>query len=202
MRIAPFLFGLILVADLSGIASAAPINRTHRPWLMMGGHKQREVFSESEPETPQSDSLTPTPSSSDSRSITVENDPRATPEGSKVVKQALKYEGTRYRFGGTGKRGIDCSGLVARIYEDLKYKRVPHASAALYNSGSPVSLSALRPGDLVFFKNTYRRGISHVGIYAGSNKFIHASNRRHGVTVTALSDPYFQIHYAGARRLY
>lgn len=126
----------------------------------------------------------------------------ASPQGDKIVQQALKYRGTRYRFGGTNKKGIDCSGLVARIYEDLKYKRLPHASAALYNSGKPVHLSELRPGDLVFFKNTYRRGISHVGIYAGSNKFIHAANHRTGVIVTAMSDPYYQLHYAGARRLY
>jgi cell wall-associated NlpC family hydrolase len=65
-----------------------------------------------------------------------------------------------------------------------------------------VSLADLQPGDLVFFKNTYRRGISHVGVYAGRNKFIHASNSRLGVTVTPLSDPYYQLHYAGARRLF
>jgi peptidoglycan DL-endopeptidase CwlO len=81
-------------------------------------------------------------------------------------------------------------------------KKIPRASASLYNAGTPVTLSDLRPGDLVFFKNTYRRGISHVGVYAGHNKFVHASNRKLGVTVTALSDPYYQLHYAGARRLY
>jgi len=122
--------------------------------------------------------------------------------GRKIAKQALSYRGARYKFGGTTKKGMDCSGLVARIYADLKMHRVPRVSAALYKSGEPVSLDALRPGDLVFFKNTYKHGISHVGVYAGNNKFVHAANKRHGVIVTSMADPYYQLHFAGARRLY
>jgi cell wall-associated NlpC family hydrolase len=125
-----------------------------------------------------------------------------TDTGHKVVRQALAYKGTRYRYGGTTKRGLDCSGLVARVWSDLKMKKIPRASSALYNSGKPVHLAELRPGDLVFFKNTYKRGISHVGVYAGSNKFVHAAGRHQGVTIAKLSDPYYQLHYAGARRLY
>jgi len=119
-----------------------------------------------------------------------------------VVRQALRYKGTRYRYGGTTKRGMDCSGLVSRVWTDLKMKRIPRASSALYNSGRPIHLAELRPGDLVFFKNTYKRGISHVGVYAGSNKFVHAAGHHQGVTMARLSDPYYQLHYAGARRLY
>ena len=97
---------------------------------------------------------------------------------------------------------MDCSGLVSRVWTDLKMKRIPRASSALYNSGRPIHLAELRPGDLVFFKNTYKRGISHVGVYAGSNKFVHAAGHHQGVTMARLSDPYYQLHYAGARRLY
>jgi cell wall-associated NlpC family hydrolase len=122
-------------------------------------------------------------------------------DGNRVVDQAMKYHGTRYRYGGTSKKGLDCSGLISRIFDDLKMQKMPRASAAMYKKGTPVTLNELRPGDLVFFKNTYRRGISHVGIYAGRNKFIHA-NERYGVTITKLSDPYYQLHYAGARRYY
>lgn len=125
-----------------------------------------------------------------------------TKNGRQIVERALHYKGTRYKFGGSSKKGLDCSGLVNRVYADLKLKKIPRASNALYKSGKSVKMSELRPGDLVFFKNTYRRGISHVGVYAGRNKFVHASSHKHGVTVTALSDPYFQLHYAGARRLY
>ena len=123
-------------------------------------------------------------------------------KGQQVVRQALHYKGTRYKFGGASKKGMDCSGLVSRVWTDLKLKKLPRASSALYNSGKPVHLAELEPGDLVFFKNTYKPGISHVGVYAGSNKFVHAANRRKGVTITRLSDPYYQLHYAGARRLY
>jgi peptidoglycan endopeptidase LytE len=91
---------------------------------------------------------------------------------------------------------------VARVWDDLKMKKIPRVSSALYHSGKPVHLAELRPGDLVFFKNTYKPGISHVGVYAGNNKFVHAANHRKGVTITRLSDPYYQLHYAGARRLY
>ena len=196
---------LILLAEMALPVHASPIRRTHRPWLMIGGR--------SEPSP--SASLLPLPEGEGLRQrdkvkgvgspeglATGRRPDEGPPQGNQVVNQALKYKGTRYRFGGTNKKGIDCSGLVARVYEDLKMKRVPRMSAALYNSGKPVHLSELRPGDLVFFKNTYRHGISHVGIYAGSNKFIHAANHRTGVIVTAMSDPYYQLHYAGARRLY
>jgi cell wall-associated NlpC family hydrolase len=125
-----------------------------------------------------------------------------TDTGHKVVRQALKYKGTRYKFGGTTKRGLDCSGLVDRVWSDLKMKKIPRASSALYNSGKPIHLAELRPGDLVFFKNTYKRGISHVGVYAGNNKFVHAAGKHKGVTIARLSDPYYQLHYAGARRIY
>jgi len=97
---------------------------------------------------------------------------------------------------------MDCSGLVSRVWSDLKMKKIPRVSSALYNSGRPVHLSELRPGDLVFFKDTYKPGISHVGVYTGNNKFVHAANHHKGVTIARLSDPYYQLHYAGARRLY
>jgi cell wall-associated NlpC family hydrolase len=124
-------------------------------------------------------------------------------KGEKIADQAKRYKGVRYRFGGDSKsKGFDCSGLVRRVYNDLSLKKLPRTSSQLFTMGDPVGLNELRAGDLVFFKNTYKRGISHVGVYAGNNKFIHAQNRRRGVTATSLADPYYQLHYAGARRLY
>ena len=121
--------------------------------------------------------------------------------GRRLARVALRYKGARYRFGKASKKAMDCSGLVTRAYQDMKSKKLPHSSSALYRMGKPIKMSELRAGDLVFFKNTYRKGISHVGVYTGGNRFVHARNRRFGVTVTKLSDPYFQLHYAGARRL-
>jgi len=211
---------LIFVAACGIDQPVCAARHPHRPWLMLHSGHAPEI-------TPARRSAPPVSRAAFSRrtraarmkspahpaggpSMARANGPALAPSsethpdkvGAQVVSQALSYRGTRYRFGGTTKRGLDCSGLVARVYEDLKRKRGPRVSSALDRSGKPVALSNLRPGDLVFFKNTYRRGISHVGIYAGHNKFVHAADHRHGVIVTALSDPYFQLHYAGARRLY
>lgn len=123
--------------------------------------------------------------------------------GNAVARQAMRYRGSDYVFGGKSKdKGFDCSGFVLRIFNDLKLRQLPHTSSAIYQHGRNVRLSELRAGDLVFFRNTYKRGISHVGIYVGRNKFIHASNSRKGVIITPLSDTYYQLRYAGARRLY
>jgi cell wall-associated NlpC family hydrolase len=170
---------LFLTLPLVLATSAFAERLAHRPWLSHSSSAADNDTSE-------------TKAASDNK----------TDAGHKVVRQALRYKGTRYRMGGTTKRGMDCSGLVARVWSDLKLKKIPRASSALYNSGKPVHLAELRPGDLVFFKNTYKKGISHVGVYAGNNKFVHAAGRHQGVTIAKLSDPYYQLHYAGARRLY
>lgn len=198
------LIASILVVELASGAFAAPIKRAHKPWLMIGGSAQETVTPA--PSTPARPRTVTRPRRERvvraSRPRRIATEPHETPTGRRVADQALKYKGTRYKFGGNNKRGIDCSGLVARVFEDLKLKKVPRMSSALYKSGTAVGLNELRPGDLVFFKNTYRRGVSHVGVYTGNNKFVHASNERRGVTVTRLSDPYYQLHYAGARRLF
>lgn len=210
MKRAVLLIALILVVESSSMAFAAPMKRKHKPWLMIGGG--RPAVEASEPTVEPARAAAPVARrrpepvkrvhrvarAQEARASKVQADEK----GDKVAKQALRYKGTRYKFGGNSKRGIDCSGLVAKVFEDLKLKKIPRASSALFNSGTAVTQKDLRPGDLVFFKNTYRRGISHVGVYTGNNKFVHAANSRRGVTVTPLSDPYFQLHYAGARRIY
>lgn len=117
-----------------------------------------------------------------------------------LVSRALSYRGARYRRGGESSAGFDCSGFVKYIYS-LSGVKLPHDSRAMYNVGIPVDRPALQPGDIVFFANTYRRGISHVGLYIGDGKMIHASTHRRGVRVDSLADSYFQRHYVGARRI-
>jgi cell wall-associated NlpC family hydrolase len=182
-----------------GPSVAAP--KKHHPWLMVGKHT---ASSSSSPAVSGRGSIISAQKQKiDSPPVAARNDvKKGDTQGRRVVQQAMRYKGTRYKFGGTTKRGMDCSGLVARVWEDLKMKRVPRMSSALFHSGQPVKMGDLRPGDLVFFKNTYKHGISHVGVYTGNNKFVHAANRRLGVTIASLSDPYYQLHYAGARRLY
>jgi cell wall-associated NlpC family hydrolase len=117
----------------------------------------------------------------------------------RLVGQAMTYLGTPYRMGGTSRRGLDCSGLVGAIYGEQGMD-LPRTAAEQFHEGVAVAESDLRPGDLVFFRDTYKRGISHVGIYIGDGRFLHAAGRRHGVIVSELSRPYYHLRFAGARR--
>jgi cell wall-associated NlpC family hydrolase len=117
----------------------------------------------------------------------------------RLVEQAMTYLGTPYRRGGTTRRGVDCSGLVGAVYGEQGLD-LPRTAAQQFAEGVAVAASDLRPGDLVFFRDTYKRGISHVGIYIGDGRFLHAAGRRHGVIVSELSRTYYRIRYAGARR--
>lgn len=121
------------------------------------------------------------------------------PANSNVVRTALAYCGTRYRSGGTSRGGFDCSGFVRYVYSKYGLK-LPHSSAAQARLGVSVSKSELKAGDLVFFQ-TNGRSISHVGIYMGGGKFVHASNHGRGVTTDSLSSSYYAPRYRGARRV-
>jgi cell wall-associated NlpC family hydrolase len=125
---------------------------------------------------------------------------RLTTRLKRLVEQAMTYLGTPYRMGGTSRRGLDCSGLVGAVYGEQGLG-MPRTAAEQFAEGVPVSAGELRPGDLVFFRDTYKRGISHVGIFVGDGHFIHAAGRRQGVIVSELSRPYYRLRYAGARRL-
>lgn len=128
--------------------------------------------------------------------------PAAAPSssGGSIVSVAMRYIGYRYRFGGTTPAGFDCSGFL--------YYVVNHAGIGIsrdmysqYNSGTHVSSNNLQPGDLLFFSNTYKRGLSHAGIYIGNGKFVHAENESTGVTVSALWSAYWASHYTSAVRV-
>lgn len=116
-----------------------------------------------------------------------------------AVRSAMAYLGTRYRYGGSGSRGFDCSGFTMHIYRKHGIY-LPHNSSAQYRVGVPVARHELKPGDLVFFR-TRGRGISHVGIYIGDGKFIHASSSRGRVRIDTLNSGYYQKRYVGARRV-
>lgn len=117
------------------------------------------------------------------------------------VRVAQRYAGTPYVWGGESNTGFDCSGFIMVVMRDLGYKALPHSAAAQFNYGMPIAQALLKPGDLVFFANTYKPGISHVGIYLGHRKFIHAAGTGIGTIVSSLDSPRFQAKYAGARRL-
>ncbi len=117
----------------------------------------------------------------------------------RFVQTALLYQGIRYRWGGMSNRGMDCSGLVARVLRSHGID-APHNSKALYRLGKAVNRKDLQPGDLVFFHTT-RPGISHVGIYIGDGQFIHASSGKGRVRIDRLDQGYYDRRLVGAKRV-
>ena len=122
--------------------------------------------------------------------------------GQEIQAAARKFVGHRYVRGSASPgSGVDCSGFVHYVMKQFGVS-LPRSCDAQFRNGQPVSRSALQPGDVVFFQNTYRRGISHVGFYVGDDKFVHASNSRRGVVIDSLNSSYYAPRYYGARRMY
>lgn len=118
-----------------------------------------------------------------------------------LASYALGLIGVEYRFGGASpERGLDCSGLVQYVFEHVTGVELPRTAKAMSRLGRKIRLDDLEPGDLVFF-NTHRYAYSHVGIYLGDQRFIHAPRKGGEVEVVALSRDYWQKHFDGARRL-
>ncbi|MCB1959346.1 MAG: C40 family peptidase [Rhodocyclaceae bacterium] len=118
-----------------------------------------------------------------------------------MVLFAYGLLGTGYQFGGRNpEAGLDCSGMVSYIVEQVSGKRLPHNAAQIAAQTRPISRHALQPGDLVFF-NTLNRPYSHMGIYLGEGRFIHAPNSRGKVRIEQLANRYFANRFDGARTL-
>ena len=115
-----------------------------------------------------------------------------------IVSLSMNYIGVPYVFGGTSPYGFDCSGYVQYVFANAGIS-IPRTADVQYEVGTPISTTDLVSGDLVFF-STYTYGASHVGIYLGDNKFIHASSSR-GVTIDSLGSSYYSSCYIGARRI-
>lgn len=109
------------------------------------------------------------------------------------------FLGTPYAFGGTTKRGIDCSSLVQQVYRQATGIVLPRTAAGMYQQGKKISQRHLQFGDLVFFGRSVTQ-IDHVGIYSGNQHFFHASSSR-GVIYSELSEKYFRRRYRGAIRI-
>lgn len=118
-----------------------------------------------------------------------------------VVVGALNMIGVRYRWGGnTPDSGLDCSGFVRYVFQDTLGMNLPRRAEEMSRVGEKVSMSNLKPGDLVFF-NTMRRTFSHVGIYIGDNKFVHSPSTGSTIRVDDLDDGYWEKRFTGARRI-
>lgn len=136
-------------------------------------------------------SLLPTTESSDTASTT--ETPSSSSNSGSVVSIGLSYQGVPYVFGGKSPSGFDCSGFIWYVFNQSGRNIGYQTAASLYSSSAKVSSPSV--GDLVFFSNTYKPGISHVGIYIGNNQFVHAGGS--AVQVTSLSNPYWSAHFTG-----
>jgi hypothetical protein len=123
--------------------------------------------------------------------------------GREIVRTAGRFIGKAYRWGGESARaGFDCSGLTMTVYR-LNGLDLPRSSREQFRAGTPIKRSALREGDLVFFATgRHSRRVSHVGIYAGDGRFIHAPGRGKRIRRASLSSGYFKNRYVGARRYF
>ena len=120
---------------------------------------------------------------------------------SDIVVRALTLIDTPYRHGGsTPQTGFDCSGLVRYVYNAVAARQLPRRSEDIGKLGESITRSQLEPGDLVFF-NTLARAYSHVAIYIGEGRFLHAPARGGRVRIEALDDRYWRARFDGARRL-
>ena len=121
--------------------------------------------------------------------------------GREVVRMAKKYKGAKYKAGGASPKGFDCSGFTWYVYKKATGKDITRGVEEQWKLGRSVGRGKWKPGDLVFFENTFERGLSHVGIYIRGDDFIHAENEQTGVVISSLDSEYYSKHYAGARRL-
>lgn len=129
--------------------------------------------------------------------------PEVTPPESdlrgRIVATAKHYLGVPYVWGGTSNKGFDCSGLVQTVFAENGVS-LPRGSGDQYREGKKIPVGSLQPGDLIFF-HTYTSGPSHVGIWIGDGKFLHAESSPRGVTITPLADEkYWNERVLGARR--
>ena len=119
----------------------------------------------------------------------------------KLTAYARDLIGTPYKYGGDSPQtGFDCSGFVDYVFRHSAHVSLPHNAHKISRHGYPVKLSQLREGDLVFY-NTNHSAYSHIGIYLGNNRFIHAPSSGGRVRTEDMREAYWEKHYNGARRI-
>jgi len=122
----------------------------------------------------------------------------------RVINAAAKYENVPYRYGGITKSGLDCSGFVYVSFKDALGVSTPRSSVSLYTWAEKIPVDKAQPGDLLFFKTTGGGSISHVAIYLGGRRFIHAASAgpNTGVIYSTLDEKYWSRTFASAGRVF
>lgn len=118
---------------------------------------------------------------------------------SELEQAAFGFLSTPYRFGGNSRKGIDCSAFVQQVFREVDV-RLPRSAREQFRVGAEIERDQMQKGDLIFFR-TYAKYPSHVGIYLGEGKMIHASSRSRRVVVTSIDHPYYRKRFIGAKRI-
>ncbi|OSI08115.1 C40 family peptidase [Neisseria zoodegmatis] len=140
------------------------------------------------------------------KAVEVVNDEKSVPitrrDADDLIGSAMGLLGVAYRYGGTSaSTGFDCSGFMQHIFKRSMQISLPRTSAEQARMGEHVSRSNLQPGDMVFFRTMGGGRISHVGLYIGNNRFIHAPRSGKRIEITSLSNKYWNSKYAFGRRV-
>jgi cell wall-associated NlpC family hydrolase len=129
------------------------------------------------------------------------NDGTATSSGQHIASFAQQYVGYPYAYAGEGPYAFDCSGFTKFVIQNTLGMDITHDMFQQIEMGQSVGMNELQPGDLVFFANTFRPGLSHTGIYIGGGQFVHAENESTGVRISDLNSDYYGSRWAGGTRL-
>lgn len=116
-----------------------------------------------------------------------------------LKKEVDQWLGVPYKYGGTTKQGVDCSGFCGNVFKNVYQVTLGRSAQDIYDQSKPVARTGLKEGDLVFFKINSSR-VSHVGIYLSDNKFVHASTSR-GVMISDLGEAYWTKYYFASGRV-
>ena len=158
--------------------------------------RNADLFNEKDYEQSLADLTEPDPN----QQMVLTKDPELNTDNVKMLKtKAYGFLGTRYRFGGNTRNGLDCSAFVQQVFRELDVS-LPRSAREQFEVGNRVPHGDLQKGDLLFFR-TYAPYASHVGIYLGDNKMIHASSRDRRVVVSTINTPYYRSRYLGAKRI-
>ena len=158
--------------------------------------KYNDLFNEKDYEQSLADLTDPDPD----RPVDLTKNLELKADNIKMLKtKAYGFLGTRYRFGGSSRRGIDCSSFVQQVFREMEVS-LPRTAREQFEIGHEVPPSDLQKGDLIFFR-TYAPFPSHVGIYLGNNRMIHASSRDRRVVISPLNTPYYRARFIGAKRI-
>lgn len=118
----------------------------------------------------------------------------------KVMAFVKDWRNVPYVYGGTTKRGIDCSAFTQRFYKEIFDKKIPRTARSQFRAMNRVDRDSLRTGDLVFFSSRLSPSGWHVGVYLWQDSFVHAANRTEDIKISTLTEPRYEASFKGARR--